>query len=45
MGDTLTFLPFLGETQVVKGEQKGGQVEFMLPPVERGAVVWTAGSK
>ena len=25
--------PFLGETQVVKGEQKGGQVEFALPPV------------
>jgi len=45
MGDTLTFLPFLGETQVVKGEKKGGEIEFVLPPVERGAVVWAAGSK
>ena len=40
LGDTLTFLPFLGETQLVKGEKKGGQMEFVLPAVERGAVVW-----
>jgi hypothetical protein len=40
MGDTLTFLPFLGEAQILQGEKKGDQVEFTLPAVERGAVVW-----
>ena len=40
MGDSLTFLPFLGERQVLKGEARGRQVEFALPAVERGAVVW-----
>jgi hypothetical protein len=39
-GDTLTFLPFLGEAQPVRGEKKGNQVEFVLPAVERGAVIW-----
>jgi hypothetical protein len=43
MGDTLVFLPFLGEERLVKGRKKDGQVEFMLPPVERGGVVWVAG--
>ena len=40
LGDTLTFLPFLGEAQVVPGKKQNGQMEFPLPPVERGAVVW-----
>jgi hypothetical protein len=40
MGDTLTYLPFLGETQVVRGKKQNGQMEFQLPPVDRGAVVW-----
>ena len=39
-GDTLTFLPFLGEAQVVRGKKQNGQMEFELPPIERGAVVW-----
>ena len=39
-GDTLTYLPFLGETQVVHGKKQNGQMEFQLPPIERGAVVW-----
>jgi len=39
-GKTLTFLPFLGEPQVLKGEVKGDHVEFTLPPLERGAIVW-----
>ncbi len=43
-GKTLTFLPFLGEPQVLHGETKGKQVEFVLPPVERGAVVWVGGT-
>jgi hypothetical protein len=40
LGDTLTFLPFLGETQVVHGKKQDGQIEFQLPPIERGAVMW-----
>ena len=45
MGNMLTFLPFLGEAQTVHGEVKGGEVEFLLPAVERGAVVWVGGKK
>jgi hypothetical protein len=40
VGTSLAFLPFLGEMQVLKGAQKGQEVEFILPAVERGAVVW-----
>jgi len=39
-GDTLEFLPFLGETQKVQGKAEGGRVVFTLPAIERGAVVW-----
>jgi hypothetical protein len=39
-GEGLTFLPFLGEAQVVHGEKKGDNVEFVLPALERGAIVW-----
>jgi hypothetical protein len=40
-GATLAYLPFLGETQMLHGTPKGGQIEFTLPPVERGAIAWT----
>ena len=40
MGDSLSYLPFLGETQVVHGVKRGQTIEFALPPLERGAVVW-----
>jgi hypothetical protein len=40
MGDSLAFLPFLGEKQLIKGAPKGEHVEFTLPSVECGAVVW-----
>ncbi len=40
MGDTLAFLPFLGETQQLQGTRKGDQMEFTLPTVERGAAIW-----
>jgi hypothetical protein len=39
MGDSLSYLPFLGEAQMVHGVKRGGQIEFTLPPLERGAVV------
>ena len=38
-GDALTFLPFLGEPQVLQGQKKGDALEFTLPVLERGAVV------
>ncbi len=43
MGTELTFLPFLGERQVLRGQRIGDKVEFTLPPVERGAIVWVSG--
>jgi hypothetical protein len=39
MGDSLSYLPFLGEAQVVRGVKRGELIEFKLPPLERGAVV------
>lgn len=39
MGDSLSFLPFLGEVQVVQGVKRGNKLEFTLPPLERGAVL------
>jgi hypothetical protein len=43
VGDTASYLPFLGEAQVLKGTKNGDEVEFVLPDVERGAVVWLGG--
>lgn len=43
MGETATYLPFLGEAQTLKGSKTGDKVEFVLPDVERGAVVWFEG--
>ncbi|HXA00215.1 MAG TPA: hypothetical protein VN025_20825 [Candidatus Dormibacteraeota bacterium] len=42
---TLTFLPFLGEEQILRGERSGDKATFHLPPFERGAVVWLNDSK
>jgi hypothetical protein len=39
MGDSLSYLPFLGETQIVRGVKRGELIEFTLPPLERGAVL------
>lgn len=39
MGDLLSYLPFLGEAQVVHGVKHGELIEFTLPPLERGAVL------
>ena len=40
MGQTLVFLPFLGEKQLVQGKRNGERMEFTLPTADRGAVVW-----
>ncbi len=45
MGSSLSYLPFLGETQIVQGEKRGDRVEFTLPPLERGAVVSVMGGR
>jgi hypothetical protein len=45
MGDSLSYLPFLGETQIVRGVKRGEQIEFTLPPLQRGAVVSFATNK
>jgi hypothetical protein len=37
---TLHFLPFLGQPQAVDGREMGDRLIFLLPPIERGAVVW-----
>ncbi|MCU1296660.1 MAG: hypothetical protein JWO91_938, partial [Acidobacteriaceae bacterium] len=39
MGDSLSYLPFLGEARVVHGVKRGELIEFTLPPLERGAVL------
>jgi hypothetical protein len=44
MGDTLMYLPFLGEAKILKGKKNVAQLEFELPPVERGAVIWAEGN-
>jgi hypothetical protein len=43
MGDSLAYLPFLGETRIVHGEKQAEHTEFALPSLERGAVVWIIG--
>ena len=39
MGDSASYLSFLGETKVVRGTKHGDKIEFTLPPLERGAVL------
>jgi hypothetical protein len=40
IGESLAYLPFLGETQILRGTKQGDQVEFTLPTMERGAAIW-----
>jgi hypothetical protein len=44
MGHSLTYLPFLGQAQTIHGTKHGGTIQFELPPIERGAVVWLVGN-
>ncbi len=39
MGDTLVYLPFLGQEQTVHGVKQGGNFVFTLPALDRGASV------
>jgi len=36
----LTFLPFLGQHQIIEGRRAGGATVFVLPSLEKGAVAW-----
>jgi hypothetical protein len=40
MGTHMHVLPFLGNESVVKGSSAGAQIQFQLPPLQRGTVVW-----
>jgi hypothetical protein len=40
MGESLAYLPFLGEQQILHGTKQGDQVEFTLPTMERSAAIW-----
>jgi len=44
MGNSLAYLPFLGETQILHGTKHGDIMEFVLPSIERGAVAWVSGN-
>jgi hypothetical protein len=38
--DSLVYLPFLGKLQTLRGVKNGDRMDFHLPPITRGAVVW-----
>jgi hypothetical protein len=38
-GDKAWFLPFLGEAVELRGQRQGGEVVFVLPAIQKGAVV------
>ena len=39
-GTSMHVLPFLGVETVVKGTRTGERVSFVVPPMERGTIVW-----
>jgi hypothetical protein len=39
-GTQLHILPFLGVESVISGKQRGRQMQFALPSVDRGAIAW-----
>jgi hypothetical protein len=40
MGNSLAYLPFLGEIQTLQGTRQNDRIEFTLPALDRGAIVW-----
>jgi hypothetical protein len=40
LGNSLAYLPFLGQTQILKGTEQGDTMQFELPAIERGAAIW-----
>ena len=43
MGDSLGYLPFSGEVQILHGLKRENRIEFTPPPLQRGAVVGVVG--
>ena len=39
-GSSMHVLPFLGKETTVTGSKSDGNMQFMLPPLQRGSVVW-----
>ena len=39
-GTQMHVLPFMGEETTVSGSTSGGNLQFLLPPLQRGSVVW-----
>jgi hypothetical protein len=44
MGNSLAYLPFLGQAQILQGTKRADTIQFALPPTERGAVAWVVGN-
>lgn len=44
MGESLAYLPFLGQKKILRGTRQGSLVQFELPPIERGAIAWVIGN-
>jgi hypothetical protein len=44
IGNSLAYLPFLGEVQILHGTKHGDIMQFELPPIERGGVAWVVGN-
>ncbi len=44
LGNSLAYLPFLGQTQILHGTKHGDTMEFELPAIERGAAIWVIGN-
>jgi endo-alpha-1,4-polygalactosaminidase (GH114 family) len=40
LGNSLAYLPFLGQTQILQGTKHGDKMQFELPAIERGAAIW-----
>jgi len=44
LGNSLGYLPFLGQTQILHGTKQGDTMQFELPAIERGAAIWVIGN-
>jgi hypothetical protein len=45
MGNSLAFLSFPGQTQILQGTKHGDTIQFELPPIERGGSAWVVGNR
>jgi hypothetical protein len=45
MGNSLAFLSFPGQTQILHGTRHGDTMQFELPPIERGGAAWMVGDR